>query len=113
MADRKELIMVDLTQIILAVIALLSAVLTGFIIPWLKKKVDAENGKITETQAALLKLAVNTAVKAAEQLFNSTEGQKKKAYVLDVLKDQGYHIDDSAIDAAIEAAVYALKNDFA
>ena len=102
--------MVDLTQIILAIIALISAVLTGFVIPWLKKKVDVENGKATETQAILLKLAVTTAVKAAEQLYNSTEGQEKKAYVLDVLKQQGYHVDDDAIDAAIEAAVYALKH---
>lgn len=100
---------IDLTQIILAVIALISAVLTGFVIPWLKSKISVENGKVTETQAALLKLAINTAVRAAEQLYNSDEGQKKKAYVLDILKAQGYEVDQLAIDAAIEAAVYNLK----
>ena len=100
---------IDLTQIILAVIALISAVLTGFVVPWLKSKINVENGKINETQAALLKLAINTAVKAAEQLFNSDEGQKKKAYVLDILKAQGYEVDQIALDAAIEAAVYNLK----
>lgn len=100
---------IDLTQIILAVIALIGAVLTGFVIPWLKSKINVENGKINETQAALLKLAINTAVKAAEQLFNSDEGQKKKAYVLDILKAQGYEVDQVALDAAIEAAVYNLK----
>ena len=100
---------IDLTQIILAVIALIGAILTGFVIPWLKSKINVENGKINETQAALLKLAINTAVKAAEQLFNSDEGQKKKAYVLDILKTQGYEVDQIALDAAIEAAVYNLK----
>lgn len=100
---------IDLTQIILAVIALIGAILTGFVIPWLKSKINVENGKINETQAALLKLAINTAVKAAEQLFNSDEGQKKKAYVLDILKAQGYEVDQIALDAAIEAAVYNLK----
>lgn len=99
---------IDLTQIILAVIALISAVLTGFVIPWLKSKISVENGKVTETQAALLKLAINTAVRAAEQLYNSDEGQKKKAYVLDILKAQGYEVDQLAIDAAIEAAVLEL-----
>lgn len=99
---------IDLTQIILAVIALIGAVLTGFVIPWLKKKVDVENGKLTETQSALLKLAINTAVKAAEQLFNSEEGLKKKAYVIDILKSQGYEVDQAAINAAIEAAVLEL-----
>ena len=99
---------IDLTQIILAIIALISAILTGFVIPWLKKKVDVENGKVTETQAALLKLAVSTAVKAAEQLYNSSEGQEKKNYVLNILKEQGYQIDSGAIDAAIEAAVLEL-----
>ena len=100
---------IDLTQIILAVIALISAILTGFVIPWLKTKINVESGKLSETQAALLKLAINTAVRAAEQLYNSDEGQKKKAYVLDILKAQGYEVDQVALDAAIEAAVYNLK----
>ena len=99
---------IDLTQIILAIIALIGAVLTGFVIPWLKSKVSVENGKVTETQAALLKLAINTAVRAAEQLFNSEEGLKKKEYVINVLKSQGYEVDQAAIDAAIEAAVLEL-----
>lgn len=101
---------IDLTQIILAVIALIGAILTSFVIPWLKKKVDVENGKLTETQSALLKLAINTAVKAAEQLFASEEGLKKKAYVLDILKSQGYEVDQAAINAAIEAAVLDLHS---
>lgn len=102
---------IDLTQIILAVIALLSAVLTGFVIPLLKSKLDVENGNVTQLQADMLWFAIKTAVAAAEQLYSSTEGQQKKAYVLSLLEKQGYRTDASEIDAAIEAAVLALHRE--
>lgn len=99
---------IDLTQIILAVIALISAVLTGFVIPLLKAKLLSEESKLSDNQQNLLMLAINTAVRAAEQLYNSDEGQKKKAYVLSVLQSQGYKVDSTAIDTAIESAVLTL-----
>ena len=99
---------IDMTQIILAVIALISAVLTGFVIPWLKSKIDINNGVVSENQAAMIKLIINTAVKAAEQLYNSDEGKEKKAYVINLLKEQGIEVDLPEIDAAIEAAVLEL-----
>ena len=102
---------IDLTQIILALIALLSAVLTGYIIPLLKAKLSVEEGKLTETQANMLKLAADTAVKAAEQYYKSDEGQKKKSYVLDLLSQQGYQVDAATVDAAIESAVNDLKRE--
>ena len=100
---------IDLTQIALALIALLSAVITGYVIPLLKSKVNAENGKLTESQANLLKAAIRTAVYAAEQIYKSDEGQKKKNYVYSILEQQGYRTDTVAIDAAIEAAVKEMK----
>ena len=99
---------IDLTQIAVAIIALLSALVTRFVIPWLKSKTGINIDKMTENQQYLLKLAINTAVKAAEQLYNSDEGQKKKAYVVGILEAQGFSIDSSAVDAAIEAAVLEL-----
>lgn len=99
---------IDLTQIAISIIALLSAVITGFIIPWVKSKINVNNDKITDNQRMLLKLAINTAVKAAEQLFNSDQGEQKKAYVISILESQGYTVDKGAIDAAIEAAVLEL-----
>ena len=99
---------IDITQIVIALIGLLSAVLTGFAIPWLKSKIDINNGKVSENQAYMIKLVINTAVKAAEQLYNSDEGKEKKAYVVNLLKEQGLDIDLPEIDAAIEAAVLEL-----
>lgn len=99
---------IDITQIAVAIITLLSAVVTGFLIPWLKSKIGINNDKLSDNQRALLVMFIDTAVKAAEQLYNSEQGQEKKAYVLKLLSDAGYDINAESIDAAIEAAVLEL-----
>lgn len=104
---------IDITQIAVAVIALLSAIITGFVIPWLRSKIAVNADKMTDNQKALLKLAIDTAVRAAEQIYYSEQGQEKKAYVIKVLAEQGYILDPTAIDealnAAIESSVYEIK----
>ncbi len=102
---------IDMTKIVLAVIGLLAAIVTKFLIPLLQTKLKLDKSKLTENQAYLLRLAISTAVTAAEQLYKSEEGQKKKAYVLAQLESQGYKVDGAAIDAAIEAAVFELHNE--
>ena len=99
---------IDITKIVVALIGLLSTVLTGFLIPWLKSKIDINNGKVSENHTAILKMIINTAVKAAEQLYNSDQGKEKKAYVVNLLVEQGINVDMPEIDAAIEAAVLEL-----
>ena len=101
---------IDLTQIILAVITLIGALLTKYIIPILKSKLLSEESKLSENQRMLVALAIKTAVTAAEQLYKSDEGEKKKQYVLALLRSQGFDVDTSAMDAAIEAAVLELHN---
>lgn len=86
--------MIDLTAIIQAIIALIAAAITTFLIPWLK-------GKITESQWNLTITAVQSAVQAAEQLFQSGQGQQKKQYVLDYLQSKGYTIDDAVIEGMV------------
>ena len=102
---------IDLTQIAVALIALLSAILTGYVIPFLKSKVELEHGKLSETQTNILKAAIRTGVYAAEQIYKSDEGSKKKSYVLTLLEQQGYHVESSTIDAAVEAAVKEMKTE--
>lgn len=104
---------IDLTQILLAIITLLGTIITGFLLPWLRRKIEAENTKISETGAALIYMAIDTAVKAAEQLYKSDEGEAKKKYVVDVLKEQGFDVDLASVDAAIEAAVLELHRQLA
>ena len=97
---------IDLTQIILAIITLLGGILIKYVIPVLKQKTD-ENSRM------LITVAINTAVYAAEQIYNSKQGQEKKEYVIKILAEEGFILDPdnvaSSIDAMIEAAVKELN----
>lgn len=96
--------MIDLTPIFQALITLAVALITAFVIPWLKRKIGSE--KMSE----FLKW-VDIAVKAAEQLYSTAEGDKKKLYVVQFLSDKGFKVDTATLDSAIEAAVLELHND--
>lgn len=94
--------MIDLTPIMEAIIALVVAAITAFVIPWLKGKIDAD--KLEQ-----IKLWVTVAVEAAEQLYNGTgRGEEKKAYVVKFLQEKGFTIDPDSLDKLIEAAVFNL-----
>lgn len=94
----------DYTQIISAIIALISAMVSAFLIPWLKSKIDAETLKKVSTY-------VDIAVSAAEQLYTAVDGDAKKAYVLKYLADNGIRFDAETIDNLIEAAVLKLHHE--
>lgn len=94
--------MIDLTPIMEAIIALVVAVITAFVIPWLKGKIDTD--KLEQ-----IKLWVTVAVEAAEQLYNGTgRGEEKKAYVVKFLQEKGFTLDPDSLDKLIEAAVFNL-----
>ena len=93
---------IDLTQIILAIITLIGAVITRYLIPWIKEKTD-------EKQFEALKVLAKVGVYAAEQIFTSEQWKEKKQYVLDFLKKNGYEIDAPAVDALIESLVRELR----
>lgn len=96
----------DITIIIEAVFALIAAVITAIVIPYIKSKTTAQEQ--TEINAW-----VKIAVSAAEQIYNgSGRGAEKKAYVLNWLLQHGVTVDESKLDAMIEAAVYDLKAGF-
>lgn len=95
--------MIDITPIVNAVIALIAAMVSVFLIPWIKSKTtDAQRKELVEW--------AKIGVAAAEQLYKGQgRGEEKKQYVLEFLKSQGYTVDEEAIDAAIEAAVNQLN----
>ena len=94
--------MSDITPVVNALIALVAAVVTAFVIPWLKQKISAE-------KLAQYSEWVTIAVQAAEQIYaGSGRGAEKKAYVLEFLKSKGFTLDMDSIDKLIEAAVYDL-----
>lgn len=95
--------MVDLTNLVLAGITLIIAIVVAFIIPYIKSKTTSE-------QFATIKLWVTVAVNAAEQLFiGSGRGEEKKNFVLSFLEAKGFTIDLESIDALIESAVLDLN----
>ena len=95
--------MTDLTPIVNAVITLIAAIVTTFLIPWIKSKIDA-------AKLAQIVEWVGIAVRAAEQIYNeSGMGEKKKQYVLDFLADKGFTLDPNSINAMVEAAVKELN----
>lgn len=98
---------IDLTPIIQAIIALLAAVITYKLIPWIK-------AKTTNEQQAMLSAAVKTFVFAAEQLYGEGQGAEKFAYVVERLEEKGYTVDPAQIEAVIKenlAALHAKKTD--
>ena len=85
---------IDLTQIIIALLGILATVITAKVIPWIQSKTSVE-------QQQFIKLVLDAGVRAAEQIYTSGEGQLKKAYVIDYLKEHHITIDDAQIEAAV------------
>lgn len=93
-----------LVKIILAVIALLSAIVTGVVVPYVKAKYDRE--KIEDTY-----VWVKKGVAAAEQLFKIVDptGEARKRYVIKYLEVKNIKISEEDLEVFIEAAVKELN----
>lgn len=97
---------IDYTELLQAVITLISVIITTFLIPYIKKKLS--NERLEE-----LKKWVSVAVKAAEQLYGSKTGKQKKEFVLSFLMDKGIIFDAAEVATLLESEVYKLtKADF-
>ena len=71
--------------------------------------------KFTSEQLQTLSQYIGYAVKAANQIFGTEEGQKKKAYVVNIAKEiinerLKIKITDEQLDAIIEGIVNEVKN---
>ena len=95
--------MVDLTPIVESIITLAVALVTAFLIPYIKTK-------ISEEKYAEIQTWVTVAVEAAEMIYVGTgRGAEKKQYVLEFLAKKGYSLDTDSIEALIEAAVLGIQ----
>lgn len=94
----------NITEILEAVVYVVVALLSLFVIPAIRAKVGAQR------MDEFLKW-VDIAVAAAEQVYNSDMGTTKKAYVLNYLTSKGFVVDEKAMNIAIEAAVNRLHNE--
>ena len=90
-------------QISTAAIALLGAVITYILVPYIRTKT-------TQGQRDNLLFWVSVAVSAAEQIFaGSGLGDQKKQYALDFLIGKGIKISAEQLDTLIEAAVFEVN----
>lgn len=87
--------MIDLTPILQAVIALAAALITAFVIPWIKSKTTLE-------QRELLLSVITSLVYAAEQIYGAGKGKEKLAYVVEQLGERGMTADIAAIEAIVK-----------
>lgn len=100
----------DITSILLCIIAVVVVIMALVIVPYYKIKLTAE-------QRSKIKEYVSVAVDAAEQLFPTVDGEKrgkdKLKYVAELLAIKGitFDVDDiyDEVRAIIEAAVKNLK----
>lgn len=94
----------DITTILEVAITLLSAVLTGFLIPFVRSRLSTEKKE-------RLEFWIRTAVKAAEQIFKNSEkaGIKKKDWVVQFLLSKGLVFDVDEVTTLIESEVYRLS----
>lgn len=96
-----------LFQIILALIPILGAIITGFIIPFIKEKIGSE-------KLAKYEYWTKQAVKAAEMMWTESGcGEDKKRYVVKFLNEMfnknKVTITEQQIEILVEAAVKQMK----
>ena len=104
--------MIDITPIVEGIIGLVVAIISAIIIPKIRVWV---NNNLTVKQIDIIKIIVQSAVQAAEQIYAKSEkaGSSKKKYVLEYAKSKlaeiGLTINDKELEVYLEQAVLELK----
>ena len=99
-------IAIDLTPILQLVIMLLSALVTAFVVPWIKSRASAQ-------QWEALVNVTRTAVFAAEQVYGSGWGREKLRYAEEYIRKKGYTVDVDLIEATVRQHFGHLDGDIA
>ena len=104
--------MIDITPIVEGIIGLVVAIISAIIIPKIRVWV---NNNLTVKQIDIIKIIVQSAVQAAEQIYARSEkaGSSKKKYVMEYAKSKlaeiGLTINDKELEVYLEQAVLELK----
>lgn len=95
-----------LFEVIKVVVMVAVLVITRYLIPWLKAKIGVDKLAVAEKW-------VKYAVLKAQQVLWEKNGQDKKAYVTEFLKEiliaKNIALSDEQLDVLIEAAVKQMK----
>ena len=104
--------LVNITPIILAVIALCTVLLTSFVIPKLKTKHPQEEIDKALNQLEVYKNVAMLACRMVEQLYPGmaqTKFNEARNFMVDYLTKAGIKIDEDQVTAAIESAVLEIN----
>lgn len=94
--------MIDFTPLFEALIGLIAAIVTVYLIPWIKEKLTAE-------QLAKARAVVEIAVYAAEKAFGAGHGKEKLEYAQSVLAAHGVKLDTIKLHAMIDAEIKKME----
>ena len=97
-----------ITKITESVLTIIVLIVSAYVIPWLKTKINDE--KLNE-----LEKFCEQAVRSAEQIYTSADWKLKKQYVLSLINEKaeklGLGLNEAEIDAIIEGIVNYVKHD--
>lgn len=97
---------IDMTQVFVSLISVITLILTGIVVPWIKTKTTAQQQDNIKTWAKI-------AVYAAQQLFSDINYDEKKEYAVQYVSDmlKKYHINltEDEISTYIESALKEIK----
>lgn len=93
---------INLTPLVEAVIALLAALVSMYLIPWLNAKFGAE-------QLAKARVWVEIGVYAAEKAYGAGNGDSKLKYVEELLKQKGVRLDTAALKAMVDSEIKKME----
>lgn len=94
--------LIDLTNLLEALIAVLAAIAMRYLIPWIK-------AKLTNEQEAGLAAIFDILVMAAEKIYGAKQGDAKLEYVQRQLVARGIKVDTVRLKAYVNAAIKKME----
>ena len=95
---------IDLTPIFQAIIILVAALITRYVVPWIKAKTTLDQQKEIRDLVSIL-------VFAAEKLYSgSGRGEEKLAWVKEHLDAHGYELDTDELAELVNAEIKKLES---
>lgn len=94
--------MIDFTPLFEALIALLAAVTSIYLIPWIKTRFDAD-------QIAKARMVAEIAVYAAEKAYGAGHGKEKLEYAEQILAAHGVKLDAQRLVTMIDAEIKKME----
>lgn len=95
-----------ITKIVEAIVTVLLALVSAYVIPWLKAKIG------TDKYNTLVDFAM-IVVRSAEKIYTPEQWEEKKAYAVQIVTDKsaelGLKITTEQINAIIEGCVQSVK----